>query len=43
MKKIVLISGVGKGFGRELVKSLSKDFTVLGISRTKEDLGESRR
>lgn len=38
MKKVVLISGVGKGFGRRLVKSLSKDYDVIGISRTQSDL-----
>lgn len=38
MKKVILISGVGKGFGRELAKSLSKDYAVLGVSRTEKDL-----
>lgn len=42
MKKVILISGVGKGFGRELVKSLSKEYDVLGVSRTEEDLDSLR-
>ena len=37
-KKLVVISGVGKGFGRQLIKALSVDYHVLGISRTKSDL-----
>ena len=42
MKKAILISGVGKGFGRELVKSLSKDYAVLGVSRTETDIESLR-
>lgn len=38
MKKIVIITGAGKGFGRELVKALSGEFSVVAISRTEADL-----
>lgn len=38
MNKVVVITGVGKGFGRELVKSLCNDYYVIGISRTSDDL-----
>lgn len=38
MKKVVLITGAGKGFGRELVKALSDGFSVVAISRTEADL-----
>ena len=38
MKKIVLVTGAGKGFGRELVKALSDEFIVVAISRTEADL-----
>lgn len=38
MKKVVLITGAGKGFGRELVKALSDEFRVVAISRTEADL-----
>lgn len=41
-KKLVVITGVGKGFGRELVKSLAQDYEVLGISRTLSDLDDLR-
>lgn len=37
-KKLVVITGVGKGFGRELAKALSEDYHILGISRTSNDL-----
>lgn len=39
MKKIVVITGVGKGFGRELAVFLAKDFHIIGISRSAEDIG----
>ena len=42
MKKVVLVSGAGKGFGRELVKSLSEEYAVLGVSRTEADLTSLR-
>lgn len=38
MKRVVVITGVGKGFGKELLKSLCKDYYVIGISRTSEDI-----
>lgn len=38
MKKVVVITGAGKGFGRELVKALSDEFSVVAISRTETDL-----
>ena len=36
--QLVVITGVGKGFGRELVKALARDFQVIGLSRTQSDL-----
>jgi len=42
MNKTVVITGVGKGFGRELLKSLCRDYYVIGISRTSEDLKSLR-
>lgn len=38
MKKVVVITGVGKGFGRELAKQISDKYYVVGLSRSNEDL-----
>lgn len=38
MKKVVVISGVGKGFGRELAKGLVEDYYLVGLSRSARDL-----
>lgn len=42
MKKVIVISGVGKGFGRELTKGLVGDYHVLGLSRNGDDLRSLR-
>lgn len=38
MKKVVVVSGVGKGFGRELAKGLVGDYHIVGLSRNGHDL-----
>ncbi len=38
MKRVVVVSGVGKGFGRELAKGLIDDYHVVGLSRRASDL-----
>jgi len=42
VKKVIVISGVGKGFGRELTKGLVGDYHVLGLSRNGDDLRSLR-
>ncbi len=37
MKQTVIITGVGKGFGRSLMISLSENYHVVGISRSESD------
>ena len=38
MKKTIVITGVGKGFGKELIKHLVDSYYVIGITRSKEDV-----
>lgn len=38
MKKVIVISGVGKGFGRELIRALVGEYYVVGLSRSRTDL-----
>lgn len=40
MKKTIVITGVGKGFGRGLFESLSDKYTIIGVTRSKEDAKE---
>lgn len=40
MKKAVIITGVGKGFGKKLCKFLCKNYYILGFSRSSDDLEE---
>ena len=42
MREALLISGVGKGFGRSLAKHLVSDFHIVGISRNPESLESLR-
>ena len=37
MKKTIVITGVGKGFGRELLNYFVKDYYVIGITRSEDD------
>lgn len=43
LKKVVVISGVGKGFGRELVRGLIGEYHILGLSRDPDDLKSLRK
>ena len=38
MKKTIVITGVGKGFGRQLLTYFVKDYYVVGITRSKDDV-----
>ena len=38
MKKTLVISGVGKGFGRALLTYFVNDYYVIGITRSEEDV-----
>lgn len=38
MKKTIVISGVGKGFGKELIKYFVDSYYVIGITRSEEDI-----
>lgn len=42
MRGAVLVSGVGKGFGRSLAKHLIHDFHIIGVSRSVESLESLR-
>lgn len=43
LKRTVLITGVGKGFGRRLFESLSDKYTIVGITRNQEDAEDIRK
>lgn len=38
MRKIVIITGVGKGFGRELLFGLCNEYHIIGITRSQDDI-----
>mgnify|MGYP000055881122 FL=1 len=38
MKKVIVITGVGKGFGKDLFLNLVRDYFVIGISRSQSDI-----
>ena len=38
MKKVIILTGVGKGFGRELFKYFVRDYYVIGITRSAVDV-----
>jgi NAD(P)-dependent dehydrogenase (short-subunit alcohol dehydrogenase family) len=40
LKKTIVITGVGKGFGRGLFESLSNKYTIIGVTRSQEDANE---
>lgn len=40
MKKTIVITGVGKGFGKELIKHLVDSYYVIGITRSEKDVIE---
>lgn len=40
MRPVLIITGVGKGFGRELLKYFVRDYFVVGITRSEEDIFE---
>jgi len=42
MRKAVIITGVGKGFGRALAKSLIESYHVVGLTRSRSDLQDLR-
>lgn len=42
MKKIIVVTGVGKGFGRALFKSLLNQYSVIGITRDANDIDSLR-
>jgi len=43
LKKTILITGVGKGFGRCLFESLSDRYTIIGVTRSQEDAADLKR
>ena len=38
MRQVIIITGVGKGFGKELLKYFVKDYYVIGITRSEDDI-----
>lgn len=38
MRPVIIVTGVGKGFGRELFKYFVKDYYVVGITRSADDI-----
>ena len=38
MRPIIIVTGVGKGFGKELLKYFVKDYYVIGITRSEDDI-----
>lgn len=38
MRQVIIITGVGKGFGRELLKYFVEDYYVIGITRSEDDI-----
>ena len=38
MKKTIIITGVGKGFGKDLFEYFIRDYYVIGLTRTQEDI-----
>ena len=38
MRQVIIITGIGKGFGRELLKYFVKDYYVIGITRSEDDI-----
>lgn len=43
MRRIVVITGVGKGFGRALFSHFLKDYYVVGVTRSKEDIEQIKK
>lgn len=38
MKRVIIITGIGKGFGSALLKYFVKDYYVIGITRSEDDI-----
>jgi NAD(P)-dependent dehydrogenase (short-subunit alcohol dehydrogenase family) len=38
MKPLIIITGVGKGFGRQLLLHFIKDYYVIGLTRSEDDI-----
>ena len=38
MRQVIIVTGVGKGFGKSIFKYLIKDYYVIGITRSEEDI-----
>ena len=38
MRKVIIITGVGKGFGKALMKYFVNDYHVIGITRSNHDI-----
>lgn len=43
MKPAIIVTGVGKGFGRCLLLELSSSYAVIGVSRSKDDIETLKR
>lgn len=43
MRKIIIITGVGKGFGKALMKYFVNDYHVIGITRSNHDIAALER
>ena len=42
MKKVIIITGVGKGFGEKLLRHFSSNYVVIGLTRNESDLEKIR-
>lgn len=42
MKKVIVITGVGKGFGEKLLRHFSSEYVVIGLTRSEADFEKIR-